>query len=65
MNGKQLQKAIDALGLNQSSLARLIDMSPRRVRYWIADEREVPTVVVLLLYAMLDKHIKPEQLREE
>ena len=63
MNGAELQAALDALGLNQSSVSRLLEIAPRRVRYWIADDRPVPTEVAMLLNLMLDKDVKPEQLR--
>jgi plasmid maintenance system antidote protein VapI len=62
MGGAQLQQALDQLGLNQSSLSRLIKVAPRRVRYWIADERPVPTEVAMLLNLMLDTGTKPEAL---
>jgi plasmid maintenance system antidote protein VapI len=63
MTGAQLQRAIDRLGLNQSSLSRLLKVAPRRVRYWIADERAVPTEVAMLLNLMLDTNTTPDQLR--
>jgi plasmid maintenance system antidote protein VapI len=63
MDGAQLQRAIDRLDLNQSSLSRLIKVAPRRVRYWIADERPVPTEVAMLLNLMLDTGTKPDGLR--
>jgi plasmid maintenance system antidote protein VapI len=63
MNGKELQAALDQLELNQSSLSRLITVAPRRVRYWIADERPVPTEVAMLLNLMLDTATPADRLR--
>jgi plasmid maintenance system antidote protein VapI len=62
MTGEQLQRALDRLGLNQLSLSRFIDVAPRRVRYWIADERPVPTEVAMLLKLMIKTGTTPEEL---
>ena len=63
MNGAELQKAIDRLGLSQQGLARLFMISPRRVRYWIADERPVPAVFAMLINLMLKTRTRPEDLQ--
>jgi DNA-binding transcriptional regulator YiaG len=63
MNHVELVRALDKLGLNQSSLSRLLKISLRRVAYWASGEREVPTEVAMLLNLMLDTGTSYQQLR--
>jgi DNA-binding transcriptional regulator YiaG len=49
----ELSVAMDALNLNQSSLARTLDVSRRLVAYWVAGARPVPATVSMLLNLLL------------
>jgi hypothetical protein len=44
-------------------LSRLLNVAARRVRYWVADERPVPTEIAMLLNLMLDSGTAVTQLR--
>lgn len=45
MNGKQLQKLLDSAGLSQRGAAKLIAISERQMRRYVAGDAKVPTVV--------------------
>jgi DNA-binding transcriptional regulator YiaG len=53
MTPLELRVAMDALDLNQSSLARTLDVSRRLVAYWAAGARPVPSTAAMLLNLML------------
>jgi DNA-binding transcriptional regulator YiaG len=49
----ELRVAMDALDLNQTSLARTLDVSRRLVVYWAAGARPVPATAAMVLNLML------------
>jgi DNA-binding transcriptional regulator YiaG len=53
MTSLELRIAMDALDLNQTSLARTLDVSRRLVAYWTAGARPVPATAAMLLNLML------------
>jgi DNA-binding transcriptional regulator YiaG len=53
MTPLELRVAMDALDLNQTSLARTLDVSRRLVAYWAAGARPVPATAAMLLNLML------------
>lgn len=45
MTGNQLQKLLDSSGLSQRGAARLIEISERQMRRYVAGDAKVPRVV--------------------
>ncbi len=56
MTGNQLQRLLDAAGLSQCVAARLIDISPRQMRRYIAGEASVPRAVEYALRWMIARY---------
>jgi hypothetical protein len=56
------EAAIGKLGLSQVGAARFLKVGPRTSRRWIAGDARVPHAVALLLTAMIEYKIKPEDL---
>jgi DNA-binding XRE family transcriptional regulator len=50
------------IGINQSELARLIDVDPRTVRSWVSGAYPVPLAVGFLICLMVRTQTKPEDL---
>lgn len=42
MKSADLKTSLDALGLSQADLARLVDVTPRAVTLWVTDQRSIP-----------------------
>jgi transcriptional regulator with XRE-family HTH domain len=63
MTALQLQQALTRLGMTQAALARLTDTNRRTVTRWSSGASDVPAVVAMLLYLMLDTGATPDQLR--
>lgn len=49
MNALDLRNLLSALGLTQADLAQLVDVTPRAVGLWMAEQREIPGPVVAYL----------------
>ena len=54
MTPLELRVAMEALDLNQTSLARTLDVSRRLVAYWASGARPVPAMAATLLNLLLD-----------
>ena len=69
MDGAQLDAALIKLFNGNSQrersilFAEIIACDNRTVRKWISGEAEVPRHIAMLVNAMLDYNIKPEELR--
>jgi DNA-binding transcriptional regulator YiaG len=63
MTPLELRVAMDALGLNQTSLARTLDVSRRLVAYWAAGARPVPATAAMLLNLLLSTGTTVKDLR--
>lgn len=63
MNAAYFDVALRKLGFNQSSFARCIGRTVKTVNRWASGEQPVPTEIAMLLNAMIDKNIRPEELR--
>jgi len=65
MDGEQLdRKLVKLFGENrQTVFAELLGCGPRTVRKWCSGELEVPRHIAMLVNAMIDHNIKPEELR--
>lgn len=69
MTGVQLDVALTKLFNGDSQRARsllfaeIVGCQDRTVRKWIAGEADVPRHIAMLVNAMLDYNIKPEELR--
>lgn len=48
MTGPEFEKAITALGLNQTSVGQLLEKNGRTIRRWVQDGVSEPMIVVLL-----------------
>ena len=59
----ELRVAMEALDLNQSSLARTLSVSRRLVAYWAAGKRPVPAAAAMLLNLLLDQGLTVKDLR--
>ncbi len=57
MTGGQLQRLLDTAGLSQCAAARLIDISPRQMRRYIAGEACVPRTVEYALRWMIGRYM--------
>ena len=53
---KQLRNVLQNLGLNQSELARMLDVDGRTVRRWIKGESPVPGPVCVALHSLERLH---------
>lgn len=60
MTHSEYRDTIAALGLNQSSAARLFGVDPRTSRRWALGELPVPRPVVLCLRLMLAHNVRPD-----
>jgi DNA-binding transcriptional regulator YiaG len=60
MTPRQLQHAIDQLGLSQRGAARFLGVDERTMRKWIADDARIPEAVAKLLRLMIRLQLKPE-----
>ena len=63
MTPLELRVAMEALDLNQTSLARTLDVSRRLVAYWAAGTRPVPVTAAMLLNLMLTTGSTTKDLR--
>ena len=65
MSNMGLKETLDRLGLKQSELARLIDMSPRSVSLWATGDSPIPGPVAAYLRVLqaLPPHCLAEELR--
>jgi len=63
MTADDYRQAIDALGLNQTSAARFLGVTPRSSRYY-ASGRKIPRSVSGLLTLMVKYEMTPDQLLE-
>jgi hypothetical protein len=61
MTGEQYSEAIEALGLNQITAAKFLDVV-RRTSNGYANGQRIPRAVQLLLQLMIKHKIKPAQL---
>lgn len=61
MTPTQYRDTIAALGLNQSSAARLFGVDPRTSRRWASGDMPVPRAVELALRIMLTHGVTPSQ----
>jgi DNA-binding transcriptional regulator YiaG len=57
---RQLQHAIDQLGLSQRAAARFLGIDERTMRKWIAGKARVPESAAKLLRLMIRLKLKPE-----
>jgi DNA-binding transcriptional regulator YiaG len=48
-----LRNAIAASGLSARSFAALLETNERTIRYWLAEEREIPGAVMVLCRAII------------
>ncbi len=55
MSPKRLRSILKKLGLNQSELARLLDVDGRTVRRWIKGDNPVPGPARLAILAMVHR----------
>lgn len=62
MDGRELQAALDRLGISQRGFSRLVRRGERTVRSWIADEYPTPAAEALLLHLMISTNTRPEDL---
>jgi DNA-binding transcriptional regulator YiaG len=60
MTPKQLQHAIDQLGLSQRKAARFLEVDERTMRKWIAGGARFPGANAKLLRLMIRLKLKPE-----
>lgn len=60
MTLSEYRDTIAALGLNQSSAARLFGVDPRTSRRWALGELPVPRPVALCLRLMLAHNVRPD-----
>ena len=63
MNGHECRHALNDVGLSQVDAAKFFGVADRTVRYWLAETREVPVAVVMLLRVMLHFHLSPEDIK--
>lgn len=64
MTGEQYAEAIEALGLNQITAAKFLNVV-RRTSNGYANGQRIPRAVQLLLNLMIEYKIKPTQLTKE
>lgn len=60
MTPKQLRKLLERAGLNQSKAARLIGLTDRSMRRYIAGELETPRAVEYALRYVIEHGIEEE-----
>lgn len=60
MSAKEYAAAIADLGLSQMAAARVLGISGRMSRYYVAGDYEVPQTVATLLRLMRHYHITPD-----
>ena len=63
MTKREYSAAIDELGLSQVGAAEFLRIGDRTSRRWIAGDSPIPHAVRLLLTLMVDRKIKPEDLK--
>jgi transcriptional regulator with XRE-family HTH domain len=59
MTPRELETAIDLLGLDQAKLGRVIGRSERTMRRYVRGERAMPAAEVLLIRALVRYRVKP------
>jgi len=63
MSGVDFSNALDKLGIGQSAFARLIGISGRAVRSYIAEVNPVPMSIGFLVRLMIKTGTRPEDLK--
>lgn len=63
MTGAEFSAALDKLDINQSAFARLMGISGRAVRSYIADVNTVPMSIGFLVRLMIKTGTRPEDLK--
>jgi len=63
MSGADFSAALDKLGIGQSAFARLVGVSGRAVRSYIAEVNPVPMSIGYLVRLMIKTGTKPEDLK--
>lgn len=61
MTATDFRSAIERLGLSQVGASRVLGVSDRAVRQWIAGDRSVPEPVAKLLRLMASGAVTPDQ----
>jgi DNA-binding transcriptional regulator YiaG len=55
MTHQEYRHALEALGLGQSEIGRLLDVDGRTVRRWVAGDVAIPGPIDLLMRLMLER----------
>jgi len=63
MDGANLKRVLDRLGIRQADLARLVKVSPRTVSLWATGERQIPGPIAGYLRVL--QTLTPKQLADE
>lgn len=61
MDRKEFTRAIDQLDLNQTSASKLLGVSDRSVRNWVAGTHEIPKSVQIVLRLMAWQNLSAEK----
>jgi hypothetical protein len=64
MKATELRKLLDSVDLSQSEAARQLDIDPRTMRRYLADELPIPRVVEIAIRAVSESWSPTVQLRE-
>lgn len=62
MTNKQLQAALDKIGLSQRGMARLLAVDERSARRWASGDAPIPECAAILLRLLLAKKITVEDI---
>jgi hypothetical protein len=64
MTASELKSALDGLGISQVEFARLIDVTPRAVSLWLAEDREFsgPAAAYLRLFCSLPRAVQAKEI---
>lgn len=65
MKPAEFTNTIKHLGLSQVGAAAFLCVNDRTVRRWVSGDMPVPRVVELLLLVMVEKEVKPADIRLE
>lgn len=55
MTAAELQEALDRLDMEQTELARLLDVTPRAVQKWLSEGGEAPGYASLFVRLLLER----------
>lgn len=64
MSPTDFRHTIESLGLTQAGVSRILGVSDRAVRMWIAGDRAVPEPVAKLLRLIASGALSPDQVRD-